>query len=228
MVDVVLNDFEYFKIYQPKSGYHFSSEPFVLTCNFELYKSKVFVDFGSGCGVIAVILALKNPHSFIYAIERNKDYLEIIDTNFKVNGIKNAKVVESEADIPTNSVDFFLSNPPYFVSERHRVSLKYKLEKFEAEPVGSLVGVAKRVLLNKGTFKVTFHPTRVLELIEALKLNNFGLKTVIPVYGNLRKDASFLVVESKLATHDFVVFKPPVFLDKFNPLDGCWKEVFEK
>ncbi len=225
---LVLNDFGYFKIYQPKYGYHFSSEPFVLTCDLEFSQPKVFVDFGSGCGIMAVILALKNPGSFVYAVERSEDYLEIIEKNFIMNGIKNAKAVKSEKDIPANSIDFFLSNPPYFVPERYRVSQKYKLEKFEIESIDSIVKMAKRVLVNKGVLRLSFHPTRMLELVEALKCNSFGLKSITAVHGSPKKSASFLVIEAKLASEDFVVFKPPVFLCEFNPVAECGKVTFEK
>jgi len=225
-MELILNDFGYFKIYQPKSGYHFSSEPFVLTCDLKFAHSKVFVDFGSGCGIIAVILALKNPSSLVYAVEKNEDYLDIIEKNFTINNIKNAKVVKGGEDIPNNSTDIFLSNPPYFVSGRYRISQKYKLEKFEVEPVGSIVKVAKRVLKNKGILRVSFHPTRIFELFETLKLNSFGIKSVIAVHGNSQKSASFLIVEAKLASQDFVVFKPPIFLDDFDPLAGSGKVTF--
>ena len=227
-MELTLSDFGYFKVYQPKSGYHFSSEPFVLTCDLEFSHPKVFVDFGSGCGIIAVVLALKNPASFVYAVERCEDYLEVIEKNFIINGIKNAKAVKSERDVPTNSVDFFLSNPPYFITEKYRVSQRYRFEKFEVEPISSVVGIAKRVLVNKGVLRVSFHSTRILELVEALKFNSFGLKSITAVHGSPKKSASFLMVEAKLASHDFVIFKPPLFLDEFNPVAECGKAAFEK
>ncbi len=215
-MELLLHDFGHFKIYQPKDGYHFSYEPFILTMNLKSKSNKKIIDFGSGCGVIAVIVALQNPKSFVYAIEKYEKYIDIIKKNFRVNNIKNAKVLKQIDDIQINSIDYFITNPPYFTKDKFRPSKKYFNERFENEDLSQIILYAKRLLKNKGVLKLTFHPNRFIELVEILKINNFGIKTIQPAYGNVHKKASFVLVEARLASPSHVEFKPPVILDSYT------------
>ncbi len=214
MQDVVLNDFGSFKVYQPSKGYHFSFEPFVLSRDLKFKAPKRIIDFGSGCGIIAIILSLNNPNSAVYAIEKNKDLREIIEKNIELNGIRNVKVLSSTDVLETNSIDYFITNPPYFKLGSFRPSKNFFEEKFETESLDKIVGYARKILKNKGTIRLSFHPSRFMELIQVLKNNNFGIKTILPAYGKLNKKASFVVVEASLSSPSHVEFKPPVILNK--------------
>ncbi len=216
MQNLVLNDFGDFKIYQPKEGYHFSFEPFVLSKDLVFKAPKRIVDFGSGCGIIAIIVSLNNPNSTVYAIEKNKDLREIIEKNIELNGIRNVKVLSSTDVLKTNSIDYFITNPPYFKIGSYRPSKKFFKEKFETEGLDKIIGYAKRILKNKGTLKVSFHSSRFMELIQVLKDNNFGMKTIQPVYGKLNKKASFVVVEASLSSPSHVEFNSPLILDNYT------------
>ncbi len=216
MHDLVLNDFGTLKIYQPKEGYHFSSEPFVLSKDLVFKTPKRIVDFGSGCGIIAVIVSLNNPKSTVYAIEKNKDLRKIIEKNIKLNGIKNVEVLPSTDALETNSIDYFITNPPYFKIGSYRPSKKFFEEKFETESLDKIIGYAKRILKNKGTIRLSFHPSRFMELIQTLKDTSFGIKTIQPVYGKLNKKASFIVVEASLSSPSHVEFNPPLILDNYT------------
>ena len=216
MQDVVLNDFGSFRVYQPQKGYHFSFEPFVLSKNLIFKAPKKVVDFGSGCGIIAVIVSLNNPNATVYAIERNENLRKIIEENVKLNDIKNIKVLSSTDVLETNSVDYFITNPPYFKLGSYRPSKNFFEEKFETESLDSIIKHAKRILKNKGIIRLSFHPSRFTELIQTLKDNSFGIKTIQPAYGKLNKKASFVVIEASLSSPSHVEFKPPIILDSYT------------
>ncbi len=216
-MELELHQFKTFKIYQPKDGYRFAAEPFVLTYSLKGFKSKVFVDFGSGCGIIAILLAKNNPESKIIAIEKNQKMIEVIKKNIQINGTSNISISKIE-DISTNSVDFFITNPPYFTKEAYRIS-KFTEEKFEEDGfLNFMIRSARRVLKNKGILKVSYHPTRLIELLETLKDNKFGTKSILPVYGNDKSKASFLVIDAMLSGKDYVEFLSPLFLSR----DTTW------
>ncbi|WP_025270110.1 tRNA1(Val) (adenine(37)-N6)-methyltransferase [Hippea sp. KM1] len=216
-MELTLNRFKGFDIYQPKYGYRFSAEPFVLTNGLEFKTPKKVVDFGSGCGIIAIITALKNPDSFIYAIEKNPEYIKIIEKNLRINNISNVVVLEDAKSIPPNTIDYFISNPPYFKKGKFRPSVKYPNEKFETGGSNMFVAEARRLLKNKGTLRFTFHPSALVELVYTLNSNNFGLKAIQPVYGKLSKDSPFILIEAKLASKDYIEFKPPIVLKELEP-----------
>ncbi len=211
MTDIELTIINNIKIYQPTNGYRFSNEPFILTMDIFSH-NKVFVDFGSGCGVIAVLTAKTDKSSMVYAVEKNGQMRDLIKKNMMLNNIDNIEIVENFSSIETNSVDCILSNPPYFAKGNYRESNKFFNEKFENDTLENFFSDAKRVLRNKGTLKISFHPTRIVELIDKLDVFNFGIKSITPVYGQKDKQASFIVVESKFNTKHHTLFKKAIFL----------------
>lgn len=61
--------------------------------------SEVVYDIGAGTGAMTCVLALKAKENFVYAIEKNKEAVELIKQNMKKLGIKNIKLVEGEAPL---------------------------------------------------------------------------------------------------------------------------------
>jgi tRNA1Val (adenine37-N6)-methyltransferase len=201
------------EIYQAKSGYHFSLEPFFLS-NIELNNKLNILDFGSGCGIISILLAKKNSNVQIYAVEQNPDMRKIIKKNINYHNISNVEIFSSLSEIGTNTIDIVLSNPPYFTYGSYRKSQKFNLEKFETVSLEKILDGMKRVIKNKGNFRITYHPTRFSEIINKLELFNFGIKSITPAYGSKQKNASFIIVDSKYNTKSHVVFKKAIFLDE--------------
>ena len=208
----VLNDL---KIYQPKNGYRFSLEPFVLTNNIDLSKN-VIVDFGSGCGIISILLAKRIRECKIYAVETNDDMVSIMKKNISLNDIKNVEIVKDLADIETNSVDLIVSNPPYFLDRHYRESKKFFQEKFETKSLYDLLKDIRRVVRNKGILRLSYHPTRAVQLINTLDSLNFGVKSITPVYGNKNKKASFIIIDSKFNAKHYTVFENAIYLEDFS------------
>ncbi len=210
------------KLYQPQTGYRFSMEPFVLARSVEdslkhhSHNLKV-ADFGSGCGIIALLIAKKFTKARIYAIEKNREMRAIIAKNIRLNSLNNIEIVETSSDIQTNGIDILVSNPPYFTDRHYRTSKKHRTEKFETHiNIDELISEARRILNNKGLFFISYHSTRIAELIEKLKNNNFGIKSITPAYGAENRPAQFIVLEAQLSGKDFVLIKPSVNLRELS------------
>jgi len=94
------------------------------------------LDIGTGCGCIAVSLALDLPQAIIYATDISEAALEIAKTNaaeYYVAERITFLYSDIYAGIPENlkeSFDFIVSNPPY-VSDSEYVSLERTVRDFE-------------------------------------------------------------------------------------------------
>ncbi len=187
------------ELIQPKYGYRFSLEPFVLADNAKLKRNDNVVDFGSGCGIIAILIARENPLANVVAVEASDEMRKIIKENCKLNGVSNVTVIESLTSVQTNSVDMLITNPPYFKEGFYRPSPRYKLEKFESIPLKGMLSEFKRILKNRSILRISYHPTRLVELIVELDRHGFGIKTITPAFGNPNRPAQFVVVEAMLA-----------------------------
>ncbi len=204
------------RIYQPKNGYRFSQEPFVLMKNLELKDRCVFLDYGSGCGIISVLAAKINGNCFVYSLESNKEMRQIVEKNLRLNNLNNISVIDKPDKLKTNSVDIVVSNPPYFLEGSYRKSTKFFNEKFESESLDEMLIDVRRVLKNKGVLKISYHPTRLVELLGKLDSYGFGVKYITPVYGNRKKEASFIIVESKFGTKNYTIVKKAIYLGEFQ------------
>jgi len=122
MTSVVKND-KYFshkiKVYQPRSGYRFSLEPFLLSSFLDLKNEKKIIDLGSGVGIIGLILSLKYKDVKIIGIEIQEELHNLALKNIKENGLsEKMKNILGDFRTPVeyfdrSSFDIVVSNPPY-------------------------------------------------------------------------------------------------------------------
>jgi tRNA1Val (adenine37-N6)-methyltransferase len=211
-----LCDFESAKFYQPKNGYRFSFEPFVLADINITKRIKQAADIGSGCGIIAILLAKKFSIDHIYAVENNLEFIGIIKENLKLNNINNVEIIDSMNKLPNDSLDLIISNPPYYIKSSFRISKKYETQKFENTSLLEMLSKMSIKLKNAGALRLSFHPTRLFELLCELAKNNFGVKTIQPIYGNKNKISKACIVEAKKNAKAYVTIKKPIFLEDYK------------
>ncbi len=201
------------KIYQPKNGYRFSMEPFVLTKDLNIKDKDTIIDCCSGCGIISILLSKLNRKCRIIAIETNEKMADLIKLNIELNNLENISILDSFNKVKTNSVDMIIANPPYFEQKSFRHSKRFYNEKFETDELDNILNSMKRVIKNKGVLRLSYHTTRFTELVNRLNSSGFGVKTLMPVYGNKKNNASFLIIESKFDSKNYTVFKQPMYLE---------------
>jgi len=215
-MDFDLCVFESVKFYQPKSGYRFSFEPFILANISITNRIKQAADIGSGCGIIAILLAKKFPIDHIYAVENNTGFIDIIKENLKLNNIDNIEIIDSADKLLNNSLDLVISNPPYYTKSSFRISKKYETQKFESIALSEMLNMISIKLKNAGVLRLSFHPTRLFELFCELANNNFGVKTIQPIYGNKNKISKACIVEAKKNAKAYITIKKPIFLEDYK------------
>lgn len=215
-MELELCDFKDIKIYQPKSGYRFSFEPFVLSDFDKQKRYKVAADIGSGCGIIAILLAKRTSIEKIYAIENNLEYLDIIDKNIKINNVSNIIVTHSIENLPNGVFDLVISNPPYYTKSNFRLSKKYETQKFESMPLLEIIKKMSCKMKHNTTLRLSFHSTRLFELLNILDTNKFGVKTIQPVYGSKNKISKVSIIEAKLNSKTYITIKKPIFLEDYK------------
>lgn len=215
-MDLDLCDFKSVKVYQPKEGYRFSFEPFLLA-NISITKRiKQVADFGSGCGIIAILLAKKFLIEQIYAVEYNSEYIDIIKENLKLNNINNVSIVDNIEKLPNNSLDLVITNPPYYTRSNFRVSKKYETQKFENYSIAEMIYKISLKLKNNGLIRLSFHSTRLFELFFELANNKLGIKNIQPIYGKKNKISKVCIVEAKKNAKAYILMKPPIVLEDYK------------
>jgi FkbM family methyltransferase len=99
-----------------------------------------FIDIGSNCGVVTIILAKQNPNSVIYSIEPDPELFKILLMNVQLNNLTNVKLFNKAC---TNNIDkkTTLFKTPGFTggnticSENKNISNFYNVESVESVEV---------------------------------------------------------------------------------------------
>ena len=191
-------------IRQPRAGYRFSLDPLLL-CDFvSLRPSERVVDLGTGCGVMLLVLARREPSARLVGVEFQPEMAALARENLLANGLAD-RVAVSETDIlqhkqlsPDSAFDLVVSNPPYRTPGSGKVSPRSGRDLARHESTASLadfLAAAKYLVKPSGRICMIYHPERLAEFMATaaeLKLSPVRLRMV---HGTIDADARMFLVE---------------------------------
>lgn len=169
-------------------------------------KGDVAVDFGTGSGVIAVLIAAKTEAAKVYALEKQKIMCDLARKNAEQNNLSNRiEVVEgdiAQADklIGKESVNVVVCNPPYFKkgsgAEREREEIALSRHESSCDLKG-IVESAAKILKYGGAFYMVHKVERMAEAIGYMQAASLEVKNVTLVYPKKDKAADVFISEAR-------------------------------
>ena len=167
------------------------------------------LDVGTGCGVIALMVAQRNPSALIDAIDIDHNAIEEAALNFECSSWSDRlKALEIDFnDLPDSSrYDLLVSNPPYFTNgvlptgdarttARHTGSLSYR----------QLIEGATRLMTDDGKLALITPTDAEQDIIEASAFASLPIRQVtrvFPVDGNAAKRTLWILSHRDLAYHE--------------------------
>lgn len=224
---------------QFKSGYRFSIDA-ILTAHFCRPESRdSILDLGCGCGIIALILAFRNPNVRISGIEIQPELVRLARKNIAENGMQSRiSVIEGNfrdtAQLVTpESYDLIVSNPPYRKRDRGRISpdLQRARARHEIDAgLEDMVKAAAYAVKNRGKVVVVYPARLSISLIVDLKKHNLEPKRIQPVYSYPgQKDAGLVLVEAVKNGGAEVRLLPPFYIysEKNGPYSEAMRKIYE-
>jgi len=217
-------------IYQIKNGLLFGTDALKLAdfiCGehaFGIYKNAL--EFGTGSGVISLLLARREKIKNIYAVEIQEIYAKLAEYNIKLNGLSDKiKVIHGDlkdcdnlyydnARILPHSMDMIFTNPPYIKYDGKAdggagmlSELEYKnISRREiACTVHDVMKSATRLLKNGGDFYIVYRPDRFQSLFSAMISNNITPKKIAFVYANGSSKACLVLIKGRQGAGEGVV-----------------------
>ncbi len=114
------------KLIQSRTGYRFSIDAVLLSEFVSIKKGDKVVDFGTGCGIIPLVLLLRRPVRYVFGLEIQEGLARQTNRNALLNGFSH-KMGVIRADIrrpplTPASVDVVVCNPPYRRKESGRLN----------------------------------------------------------------------------------------------------------
>jgi len=184
----VLQDLdETHKIYQFTEGFSFGTDAVLLSGFIQPGKTAVGVEFGTGTGIIPLLLSMHKEFKKIYALEIQTDYAALARENLQMNGFSH-KVEVVEGDLKDAKkllpfyADFVFSNPPYMKKESGKVNEceKKRIARHEIYcDIHDVCRSASELLQDKGDFYCVYRLARMAELFSAMQKYDLEPKNII-------------------------------------------------
>jgi tRNA1(Val) A37 N6-methylase TrmN6 len=203
---------------QRRSGYRFSVDALLVAAFGGRPRGKV-VDLGTGCGVVALLLAKRGATSVI-GVELQPPLFALAWRNVQLNRcedrvqIVNADLREIRGVLPGGAFDAVVSNPPYIAARAGRANPETEKAVARHELCCSVADVsraARWLLREGGSFRVIFPAPRLGELLISLSAERLEPKRLRIVHTLANRPAKLVLVEAiKGAKVDLEVLPPLV------------------
>ena len=230
-MELTLDTIRDIRIYQNKKGYRFSVDALILYSFVNLRRAEKIADLGAGSGIIGILLAKKYPESHITLVEVQGSLARLAEKNCSLNHLEDRVAIVSHdirtinsAQLKSNAYDLVVSNPPFrrqktgLISQtdekaiaRHEIKLR----------LPDLISSACYLLRDKGRFCMIYHPSRLVELIEALRNKQMEPKRLRFVHSNINTEAKMVLVEAVKNGRTEMKIENPLYIYDEN---GSYRE----
>jgi tRNA1(Val) A37 N6-methylase TrmN6 len=220
--DVTLDSICDIQLYQPAKGYRFSVDALLLFEFVDLKTVRDIGDLGAGSGIVGILLAKKYPHSQVTLFELQESLVSLAEKNTVLNRMNDrVKVVKCDLrnrrllSSPSRQLDLVVSNPPFRACKsgllnseeekaiaRHEITLK----------LDELADAAAALLKIRGRFCFIHHPSRLAELIVALKRREMEPKRLRFVYSSPATEAKMVLIEAVKGGRNGLKVQKPFYI----------------
>ncbi len=109
--------FQKFTVNQSAKVFRVGTDGVLLGASATVEKAENILEIGTGTGLIALMIAQRNPKAFITAIDLNEEAVTLASENFRNSPYRDRlkAILQDFKQIKTEEkFDLIVSNPPYF------------------------------------------------------------------------------------------------------------------
>ncbi len=207
-------------IIQSANEYRFTTDA-VLLANFcRDMTNKLCVEFGTGSGVISLLLAKKKHPKRIIAVEIQPQLAELASRNVQLNNLGDVITVinddlKNAQKIVNGAADVVVCNPPYRKVGSGEQQLAPNIAICRHEISATLADVivsASKVLNNKGNFYLVHQSNRLCEIVSLCSQNNIAVKEILPVCPTPKKSPTLVLVRGVKGGESDCILHSPMFI----------------
>lgn len=218
---------------QPESGYRFSLDALLLADFASLPPgSAAIIDLGTGCGVIALILARTCAGARVVGLEQNPAMAELAMENARLNNLDDrvrivcGDVLAHRQDWPVSGFDLVLANPPFRAPGSGRISPRSGRDAARHETTAGMadfLAAAKYLVKPGGRICFIHHPSRLPEFIQSANVLKLALLRLRMVHGTATAAAKMFLVELAKGRRGELSVEPPLIV--YDAAGGYTDEV---
>jgi tRNA1Val (adenine37-N6)-methyltransferase len=218
---------------QPASGYRFSIDAVILSHQVRPAPGETVLDLGTGCGVIAVMLAFRHPGIRLIGVELQPSLSRIARQNVAENRLTHrVRLIEKDigklslADIG-GPVDRVVTNPPYRKRDSGRINVDRQRAVARHElkiDLDTVLHTARRMLRKAGQFSIVYPSVRSVDLVAGMRSTGIEPKQLTMIHSRPAAPARLVVVTGIKGGRPGLVVGPPLVL---YHADGTYSRAVE-
>jgi tRNA1Val (adenine37-N6)-methyltransferase len=209
------------QVKQAQNGYRFAIDSVILANHIPLTAKARVLDLGTGCGIVALILARRFPDSTIWGLELQKLLAALAAENVILNnfekqiGIIRGDLCNFSLAPKALKMDWVVSNPPYRKKEAGR--LNPEVEKAIAmheltTDIKDVVAAAGRVLKPAGGLFMIYPAERITDLFLAMRAGDIEPKVLRMVHTRRQNEARRVLVKGVKHGHSGLAVAAPLIV----------------
>ncbi|MDM8556764.1 tRNA1(Val) (adenine(37)-N6)-methyltransferase [Desulfococcaceae bacterium HSG7] len=224
-------------IHQHPMGYRYSIDAVLLAAQVFPRLDDTILDLGTGCGIIALILAYRFPGVSIYGVEIQKELADFAIHNVITNKMANqiSIVHQDMKALDTDSfhdkIDMVATNPPYYKvktgrtnPDRQRAIARHEI----CITLKDIVLTARRLLSVKGKFVIIYPAERITALLTEMHNADIEPKKLRMVHSGWHTSAQLVIATGvKGGRPGLKVETPLVLYDQNNEYTEEVRKIFE-
>lgn len=209
------------QIIQPQQGFRFTIDPVLLAGFAQIKPREIWIDLGSGNGVLPLLLARREKLLHITGVEIDPASADRARRNVVLNKFeKQIDIIQGDLrnlrqSHQAQSCDAVISNPPYRRPESGRISSGAERSIARHELHGSIddfIEASRYLLKNGGRFYVIYLAERLSELLSKMSAKNIEPKRLRCIHPQREKDANLVLIEGRRSGRPGLTVDPPLFL----------------
>jgi len=213
------------QIRQSRAGYRFSIDAILLACQAAPESGDRVVDLGTGCGIIALIMAFRHPDITIYAVEVQEELAQLAISNVKGNHLQNritvlgADMKRMKPDMTAGPVDLVVCNPPYRRPGAGRINpdVQRAVARHELKAnLQEVMGSARRILKPAGRFVTIYTAERTADIVCQMRIDRIEPKCIRTIHSAPGSEAKLILIEGIKGGNPGLKIGPPLTIYNKN------------
>ena len=181
-------------------------------------KHKRGCEFGSGSGIISMLLVTREKLEHTVAIEVQQEYAALTERNISLNNLGD-RITAVHSDIrdykPDLEFDIIYTNPPYMKTDSGKKNNLEKKNIARHEVCGDIFDFcssAAKILKYGGFFTAVYRPDRLIDLITAMRGARLEPKRITFVHADTDAEPSMALIEGKNGGKGGLIVTKPLII----------------
>ena len=224
------------RLLQKKQGFRFGMDSVLLADFASVRERDTVVDFGTGTGILLLLLIGRNKGARFTGLEIQESFAEMAGRTMALNRLEDrVSILQADAGKAEElfgpcSVDRIICNPPYGQpgsALRSPFDDRAIARNQEQDTLRQFFSAGFRILRGRGTFSLVYPAPQMLYVMELLRACHLEPKRFQLVYPSVDRPANLVLVEAvKDAKPTLHPMRPLIIYEKNGDLTNELKSVY--